>query len=167
LIDCIPGEFKSPWDQGTPHAFARWIWHTLMGRPGFLYDWLEVSTLLGLKQEGLSKLTKLLSKCKYAGAFASASRPRWWVSKVRQQVREITKAKPTEPLWELGRKLVDDKNLFSKCHGASGRDIVPNVVAFSDGRLQKRVQTRIEDTEPLSTDTPPLGFEQRRVFFRK
>ncbi len=169
LLNCIPGEFRSEWDQGTPHGFACWIWHTLLGRPGFLYDELETSTLLGLKPEGLNKLTKLLKNCKYAGAFVSASRPRWWISRVRQTVRELTNAKATEPLWTLGRKLVGEKEkeTYSRCHGISGGDVVPSVVAFSDGTLHKRVQAHIEDTKPLENDTPPLGFEQRRVFARR
>jgi hypothetical protein len=168
LLNCIPGEFKSVWDEGTPHEFAQWIWHTFMARPGFLYDDIETSTLLGLNQDGFSRLWKQLVQCRYDGAFASAGRVRWWVSKIRQKTRELTRAVPTDPIWTLGRQLVGDKSqFFSKCLGMPVEDAVPNVVAFADGTLRKRVQTRLEYAEPLETDSPPLGFEQRYVCLRK
>jgi hypothetical protein len=49
LFASVPGDFKRHWDSETIHSFARWVWHTLLGRPGFLYDDLETATLLGLK----------------------------------------------------------------------------------------------------------------------
>jgi len=166
LVECLPGPFKAPWDEGTPHAFARWVWHNLTGRAGFLYDDLEGATLVGLKREGFQLLSARLKECEYLGAFSSASRLRWWVSKVRQKVRELTRAESTEPLNSLGRKLIGDKKeLFSKCYGNAEAEAVPDVVAFADGTQRKRVQTRVGDTKPLETDTAPLGFEQRRVFF--
>lgn len=168
LFSCIPGEFKKPWDDETPHSFARWMWHTFLGRPGFVFDDLEVATFLGVKLEGITKLQKHLSGCEYAGAFASGARRRWWLSKVRTKIRKLRDATAATPLWMLGRDIVKDKELFSRSYGSSTKGTVPDVVAFQDGRYdtRKRVQTRIEDTEPVETDTPPIGFEQLRVYRR-
>lgn len=164
FVSILPGVFKATWDNGTRHSFARWIWHELLGRPGLLYDELEAATLLGLKAEGFEKLKSRLTACEYGGAFASVSRPRWWVSRLRERVRKLTGGTVADPLSSLGRKLIDDQSLFSKCHGRPHAAEVPTVVAYSDGTKRKRIQARIEDTAPLETDTPPLGFEQRRIY---
>lgn len=165
LFDSIlPGVFKSPWDNGTCHAFARWVWHQLLGRPGLLYDDLEAATLLGLKSDGFETLKNRLSVCQYKGAFASVSRPRWWVSLLRDRVRYLTKGAVTDPLCSLGRTLVNSQSYFSKCHGRPNSTEVPSTVAYSDGTKRKRIQACIEDSAPLDTDTPPLGFEQRRIY---
>lgn len=163
---CLPGVFKKIWDTGTSHVFARWVWHQLQGRPGLLYDELETATLLGVRSEGLTLLRSRLADCEYNGVLASVSRPRWWVSRVREKVRELTRANASEPLWSLGRKLIGEAHAthFSKCHGRPGATDAPTVVAFSDGTLRKRVQARISDTLPLDTDSPPFGFEQRRIY---
>lgn len=163
---CLPGVFKRTWDSGTSHVFARWVWHQLQGRPGLLYDDFEMATLLGLKLEGLTLLKTRLVGCEYEGVLASVSRPRWWVSRVREKVRELAKASAAAPLWSLGQKLIGEQHaaLFSKCHGRPGATDAPTAVAFSDGTLRKRVQARISDTLPLDTDSPPFGFEQRRIY---
>jgi hypothetical protein len=169
FIACIPGNFKSNWDSGTSHLFARWIWNRLLKQPGLLYDALEIATLLGLKLNGLQLIEKHFEKCKYVGVFASTNRPRWWVSQVRDKIRELMKANMSQPLWSLGRNLAGGerrKNFFSKCHGRLHSPDTPTVVAFSDGTLRTRVQAAIADTIPIETDSPVIGFEQRRRFVR-
>ena len=169
LVSCLPGDFVGSWDKETPHVFARWVWHTLLGRPGFLYDDLEVATLLGLSQRGLPRLLHTLDGCSYDGVFASVARRRWWLSRVRHAVRGAAGAPVTEPLWKLGRKLLGACPAadFSRCHGRPDSDCVPDVVAFEDDLQRDRVQALSEDTRPLETDTPPPGFEKRLVFARR
>lgn len=170
LGQCVPGEFFAAWDSETPHTFARWVWHIFTGRAGFLYDDLEIATVLGLSVAGLARVEEQLRRCEYKGVFASSARRRWWVSKVRTEVRRKFKADVAEPLWKLGRQLLPVQNTkdLSRCHGRKDdRDCVPDVVAFEDELQQDRIQARSEDTQPLDLDTPPTGFEQRRVFFRR
>jgi hypothetical protein len=168
LSTCLPGEFIEVWDDETPHALARWIWQTFVGRAGFLYDDLELATLVGLRETGLELIAQHLEGCEYKGVFASPARRRWWVSKIRNKIRAETAAVVTDPLWQLGRKLVGDRNgrYFSRCHGIKQK-CVPDVVAFEDGLRRQRVQARSDDTEVLKSDTSPIGFEQHRVFCRK
>jgi CheY-like chemotaxis protein len=167
----LPGTFLAKWDIETPHSFARWVWHTFTGRAGFLYDDLEVATMLGVTVAGLKRLLPTIASCEYDGIFAckSPARRRWWVSRVRGTVRKVSKAAMTDPLWTLGRRLITEKRSkeFSHCHGRSTKDCVPDVVAYSDDTLENRVQASSDDTQPLQTDTPPIGFEQRRVFARR
>jgi hypothetical protein len=166
LSSCLPGDFLGAWDTETPHVFARWVWHTLLGRPGFLYDDLEIATLLGLTQSGLTMLLPKLGGCGYDGIFASVARRRWWLSRVRHAVRDAAGASASEPLWKLGRELLGAERAadFSRCHGRPESDCVPDVVAFEDDLLRDRVQALSEDTKLLETDTPPPGFEKRLVF---
>ena len=169
LSSCLPGDFIAPWDDETAHAFARWVWHTLVGRAGFLIDDLELATMLGVKEKGLEKLTEHLRRCEYRGIFNSPVRRRWWVSRAREAIRSAAAAPTTEPLWKLGRQLLTEKYAvdFSKCYGPASKDCVPDVVAFQDDTRRQRVQARGDDTKLIETDTPPVGFEQCRVFCKK
>ncbi len=168
LRACIPGEFKREWDDETPHSFTRWIWHTLLSRPGFTYDELEIATLLGLKPKGFQELAVKFADCTYKGIFNSSSRQRWWVSSIRTKARALVGATISRPLWEIGREIVGDKQaaLFSKCYGRSDRNCTPDVVAYKDQRYDpaNRVQALSSDTELIESESPPMGFEQRRVF---
>ena len=163
---CVPGDFLAVWDEETPHSFARWVWHVLTGRLGFLCDDLELATLLGLQESGLQAVRANLKGAVYEGVFASDSRRRWWVSRASSAVRKATKSDVLTPLWKLGRQLATETQVrgFSRCFGQTDRKCVPDVVAYSDDTHRERVQTRSEDTEPVETDTPPPGFEQYRVF---
>lgn len=168
LSSCLPGEFLSPWDDETPHSIARWIWHTFIGRAGFLNNDLEIATMLGLNELGLSKIIKHIADCTYNGVFASPARRRWWVSQVRYKIRAITNASVTDPLWQIGRNLTKRQpSGFSRCHGELNDDCIPDVVAYEDDTRRQMIQARSEDTKPIPTDTPPIGFEQRRVFSKK
>jgi hypothetical protein len=170
LSQCLPGDLLGTWDAETPHTFTRWIWHTLAGQPGFLYDDLETATALGLTLSGLARVERQLRVCEYKGVLTSPARRRWWISRVRAQVRQRFHADVTQPLWKLGRQLLPAKSAkyLSRCHGRQREpDCVPDVVAFEDELCRDRVQVRSEDTQPLNTDNPPIGFEQRRVFFRR
>jgi hypothetical protein len=168
LYSCLPGEFKRIWDPETPHAFARWVLHTLMSRPGFLYDDLELATLLGLRLAGLERIHPHFSACEYKGVFNCVSRRRWWVSRVRSEARRLTGASFSIPIWQIGRELVGRRRqaLFSKSYGRDDKKYVPDVVAYQDDRCdpRRRVQADARDTKVLETDSPPIGFEQRRVY---
>jgi hypothetical protein len=167
LLACVPAEFLGPWDSEMPHGFARWIWQTFASRPGFLYDDLETATMLGLSPSAFLKIERQFRDCQYQGIFASSARRRWWISKVREQIRRKFNADSTDPVWRLGRRLLQKGTAkdFSKCHGRkSDSDCVPDVVAFEDELRQDRVQARSEDTKPVDLDTPPIGFEPYRVY---
>jgi hypothetical protein len=121
---------------------------------------------MGLSPKGFEHIVPHIRDCEYRGIFASAARRRWWVSKLRQKIRTLTNGSTSDPIWRLGRKLLDEnfKNEVSVCHGTQTPDCIPDIVAFADGLKRKRVQTRSQFTKPLETDTPPLGFEQLRVY---
>ncbi len=170
LSSCLPGNFKDVWDAETAHSLSRWIWHVLLGMPGFTYDDLESATLLGLAREGFDKIANRFVDCTYQGAFASLSRRRWWLSRLRVKARKLAGAPNSKPIWEIGREIlgVRGKALFSKCYGRTEHDCVPDVVAFRDERydFSRRVQALASDTSTLAA-AAPTGFETRRVLRRK
>ena len=170
LASCIPGMFIADWDNETSHSLSRWIWHVLLGMPGFTYDKLEVATLLGLTPEGFDKISSSFSSCIYQGVFASYSRTRWWLSLVRTTARKAVKANNSRPIWQIGRQMAkQDSTLFSKCYGQRSTDCVPDVVAFRDELFDpsKRVQALLSDTIIVKADSPPPGFEPKRVLPKK
>jgi hypothetical protein len=171
LYDCIPGRFKRPWDEEMAHSFSRWVLHTLMARPGFLYDDLEIATLLGLNVTGFERIAAQFSGCAYRGVFNCVSRRRWWVSLVRAEARRLVSESFSKPLWEAGRELLGRQNRsqFSRCYGPNSSPCIPDVVAYLDERCdpRKRVQAKASDTRLIEPDAPPVGFEQRRIFSRR
>ena len=58
--------------------------------------------------------------------------------------------------------------MFSRCYGNTDRNCIPDVVAYKDERYDplNRVQALSSDTKLIEADSPPMGFEQRRVFYR-
>lgn len=102
LSSCLPGEFITPWDDERPHAFARWIWHVFTARAGFLYDDLEIATLLGVNISGLESIIQHISGCEYLGTLQSESRRRWWVSKVRARSDKKLTPQPQTHCGRLG-----------------------------------------------------------------
>jgi CheY-like chemotaxis protein len=164
FLHCLPHEFLQEWDAETPHRFARWVWNDLLGRNGFLVDELGVMTLLGLREEALPRVAKVLSPCLYSGCFASAGRPRWWVSLVRETVRTKFSADLSDPLSELGRRLVKGSALYSEAYAHEGEAVIPDCVAYIDGRMRERAAALRKDTQTLPFEIPAPGFDPVRVF---
>ncbi|MEL6696856.1 MAG: response regulator [Bacteroidota bacterium] len=70
LIKVLPKELKTNFEEPTYSlSFHRWLKRTLIGRPGFLYDRLWVSTYLGLNETGFSKVEHLFTESLYSGIF--------------------------------------------------------------------------------------------------
>jgi len=142
LIAVIPEELKNKElyrDESLPLTISRWVRHTLMAKPGFLYDRLWAATLLGIKEESLPKIEHIFSEAKYSGIFADEGKDkeRWWQSKLKEilfcRFPESDEIYP----WKLGRKLpgIDEDDL-SKCY-ASGEDF-PETVAYTDEAAKTR-----------------------------
>jgi hypothetical protein len=163
---CIPREFIIVWDPETPHTFSRWVWNDFLARRGFLSDELGIATMLGLKCSGLHHLPKGLDACTYSACFASAARPRWWVSSVRRFIRKEAHGTLLDPLWKLGRKLVNRRQHHSKSYGHQAKGI-PDCVAFTDDRLATEVAACQQDTIILPYDVPRPGFDPLRVFRKR
>jgi CheY-like chemotaxis protein len=161
----IPEELKKSefyQDKSLLLTLSRWVRHTLIAKPGFLYDRLWTATLLGIKKESLSKIEHIFSDAKYSGIFSDEGNERWWQSKLKEifflQFPESDEIYP----WKLGRKLpgIDEAD-FSKCDFSE--EDFPETVAFSDEKADKRVQVRLRYTVSHPDFEKSLFFEEMRM----
>jgi CheY-like chemotaxis protein len=161
----IPEELKNKelyQDPSLLLTISRWVRHTLITKPGFLYDRLWTATLLGIKEESLPKIENIFSEAKYSGIFADKGNERWWQSKLKEilflQFPEIDEIYP----WKLGRKLPGiAKDDFSKCY-ASGEDF-PETVAYTDEAAKTRKPMRLRYTVSHPGFEKFLFFEEMRM----
>jgi len=177
----IPEELRSLWDEETPHAASRWVWHQLLGVAGYVFDEIEAATYLGLTESAFLefKKNKYFQAAQYIGVFACDVRPRWWICKMRSAVEAILDDEVMGPVshsrdellgaLEVPKKAREHK--FARAYGHKGRGLIPECVVFPDqdsknqGYLDKRVPALLRDSVVDESDAnPPFGFQSPRHF---
>lgn len=149
-------------DKSLPITISRWIRHTLLKRPGFLYDQLWVATLLGIKENSFKKIERIFDAAKYNGIFAVEDAPRWWPAEIREILYSKFPKDPEVFPWKLGRKLRDiNQEDYSKCDFC-GKDF-PEIVGYSDEISEKRKQMHIRCTIEHPGFKNSLYFEKIRM----
>lgn len=165
LESILPQELKNKefyQDESLLLNISRWVRHTLIAKPGFLYDRLWTATLLGIKEESFKKVEKIFEEAKYNGIFADESNERWWQSKLREIIFSQFPDSDSILPWELGRRLPDiEEPDFSKCH-VSGEDY-PETVAYTDEKAETRRPMRLRYTVPHPNFEKLLFFEEIRM----
>ncbi|WP_309380888.1 hypothetical protein [Cerasicoccus frondis] len=174
LVEALPSAVRVNWDEETPHAASRWLWHELLALPGFLSDSLELATMLGLRVSALERVISAFVDTEYKGIFATDARKRWWTSEVRPTVERILGHAVSRPLYhyreELLRRCGNSRVLptwYSKAHGRGGDELIPDVVAYIDEEREedKRVQCLFKDTVVDARDSnPDFGFRPRLIY---
>jgi hypothetical protein len=173
--NAIPMDLTGEGDEETPHVAGRWIWHELLGRQGLLFDDLGIATYLGLNRTGFSAIADRFKPAIYKSAFASAARPRWWVSGVRPIVEKILKHDVVGSVASFRGELLKTLKVpgskhadyFSKAHARRDPKLIPDCVAYRDDgcKEKERIQALVEDTRLDPRDeNMPFGFEARRIF---
>lgn len=162
LISILPEEFEGTFVHSTsPHRIARWILNILMRRPGFLYDTLEVSTLLGLTERAfLDKVQRQFEPARYQGPFKTKTRPLWWASALTDILFDVLPQHASMSPQEAGRKFegITEED-FSRCAVTNQHTPAPDVVAYTDTTRCERRSVRHSFTEPLSDEASSLlGF---------
>jgi len=110
---------------------SRWVRHTLLCRPGFLYDKLWAATLLGVKETSFKKIQKHFIAAKYSGIFADDRNERWWQSQLRSIIATLVADKEETSPWMLGRSLPSIKKRdYSLCYACNKE--LPETVAYID-----------------------------------
>lgn len=126
-------------DKSLAVEISKWVRKVLIQRPGFLYDRLRLSTLIGVKIESFHKVEKYFENSKYRGVFSNLEDERWWKSESLAIL--FTLSDVGELPWERGRGIeglvVED---FSICYATSKP--FPETVAYVD-------QTRDATQEPV------------------
>jgi CheY-like chemotaxis protein len=163
LVKILPHELKDNFpDRSFLIELYRWCDSTLFQRPGFLYDRLWTSTLLGLSEEGFLKVEAKFEAARYKGVFATDSDDRWWKSQVLMILGEETKQYGLP--WKIGRLLVgeNETTLFSKCY-ASGADSPETVAALDETDDSDYRPMRLKCTDPHPHYEDMLFFDEMRI----
>lgn len=162
LASVLPEELKLNYaDKSILITISKWIRHTLITKPGFLYDRLWAATLLGIKEHAFEKVKNDFIAARYKGIFADEADERWW----QTRLREILYSKfPGEGrfTWELGQKLLRiTKKEHSVCYVCKKE--FPEIVGFTDETAQTRkpMHLRCSVSHPRFEKT--LFFEEIRM----
>ena len=149
-------------DNSLLMAISNWVRHTLVAKPGFLYDKLWTATLLGLKEQSFSKVEGLFEDAKYDGIFHDESNARWWQTKIREIIFSTFPEHDTIYPWELGQLLPDitEKDV-SRCYVS--KEVFPETVAFTDETAKNRKPMRLRYTVPHPHFEKSLYFEEMRM----
>ncbi|WP_421945034.1 hypothetical protein [Pedobacter sp.] len=121
-----------------------WVRNTLLKRPGFLYNTLWLSTLIGVKVESFQKIEHNFKGALYDGIFNKDSDPRWWKSQVMEILFEISQMQGLP--WVKGRGIngLSDQD-FSVCYATEAE--FPETVAYEDqSQDAKEVPVKIRET---------------------
>lgn len=169
LLRILPEEFQDEKHSTTDHRIARWIYNTLLHRPGFLYDRLQTATLLGLTEEGFAKVEDRFQGARYKGVFATKRDSRWWSSAVRTLLYDLVGDAAPDPPQYAGRTLPGiTQSDHSVCYVSKKTDPPPDAVVAADAtRDAKRhvVRRQYADLHPSDPGITP-GFESRLILKR-
>ncbi|HOY17404.1 MAG TPA: response regulator [Haliscomenobacter sp.] len=162
IIKILPGELKDNFNnKSLLLEIYRWCESILFKRPGFLYDRLWASTLLGLNLDGFKQVEAKFNSAKYQGVFTDHSDERWWKSELLSILGE--EVDQVGLPWVMGRALVDNKkDYFSKCY--VNQEEFPETVAAVDATNDAEwhpMKLKYTDPHPIFEDM--LFFEELRM----
>lgn len=140
---------------------SRWVRKILLRRPGFLYDSLWLSTLIGIKEESFHKVEHLFEPALYKGLFSNEEEKRWWKSTALQILFENSAIHGLP--WERGRGLPGiDPQDYSVSY-ATGEPF-PETVAFEDiGSNARKIPLKVRESALHPEYTSLLYFDDLRI----
>lgn len=148
-------------DASVGSRMFRWV-ERLMDRPGFLFDSLWSATLLGLNEDGFSKVVSRFEEAMYKGIFPRPDEPRWWSSRLSELLYGLCRPEPGELSWHVGRRLESiRKSHFSSCYSC-GEDY-PEIVAYLDETTEQRQAMHLRCTILHPRHKRELFFEDIRM----
>lgn len=163
-LDAIfPEELKKNYDdRSLVISISRWIRHTLMAKPGFLYDRLWAATSLGVKERSFKKVQDVLTKAKYEGIFADEGNRRWWQTRIKEILYSKFPANEGQFTWELASQLDGVTNRdFSVCYVCKKK--FPEIVGFTDEAAQTRKPMHLRCSVSHPKFEKSLFFEEMRM----
>ena len=149
-------------EKGVIFEISKWIRKTLFTRPGFLYDKLWTSTILGIKDTSFEKVEQFFTQAKYQSLYSNEDDIRWWQSKIKEIL--FSKFPDDEEYlpYKLGHKFDCIKESdYSVCHVCG--DYFPETVAYTDETIKKKYPMHLKCTVPLEIIPDLLFFEELRV----
>ncbi len=162
MIKILPRELKDNFNnKSLLLEIYRWFESILFKRPGFLYDRLWASTLLGLNLEGFKQVEAKFNSAKYRGIFANNPNERWWKSELLSILGE--EVNQVGVPWMIGRALVDNQeSFFSRCY-ATNEEFPETVAAVDATNDAERHPMKLKYTDPHTAFENMLFFEELRI----
>jgi len=163
LIAILPQELKRNYeDKSLLASISKWVRHTLMAKPGFLYDLLWTATSLGIKEHSFEKVHDVLTEARYKGIFADEGNPRWWQTRIKEILYTKFPGDEGQFTWDLGRKLNGvTKRDYSVCYVCKKE--FPEVVGFTDETAQMRKPMHLRCSVSHPRFEKALFFEEIRM----
>jgi hypothetical protein len=100
MVLAFPEDIKKllshPDESFNPLNFAKWMKHTFLRLPGFVYNSLYSATMLGMTEKTFIQLSSEFDDAKYRGVFSRTSPNLWWVSRLKDIVFQIATEKMPE-----------------------------------------------------------------------
>lgn len=163
LKDILPDALKGDYgDKSLLISLSKWIRHTLMAKPGFLYDQLWAATLLGIKEQSFGKLRDYFSAANYKGIFFNEGNQRWWQTRLKEILFRRFSSDRGDFTWVLGRKLPGiTKRDYSVCYVCNKE--YPEIVGFTDEIAQTRKPMHLRCSVPNPRFEKTLFFDEMRM----
>jgi len=159
----LPEELKKNYeDKSLVISISRWVRHTLMSKPGFLYDRLWAATSLGIKEQSFEKVQNTLAEASYKGIFADEGNLRWWQTRIKEILYTKFPVDEGQFTWELGRKMNGvTKRDYSVCYVC--KKAFPETVGFTDETARTRKPMHLRCSVPHPGFEKALFFEEIRM----
>lgn len=164
LKSCMPHSIKNMDKKDTyVHDFYKWFRDYFYGLPGFLYDKQWVSTVIGVDIEHVEKYIDGLSGSLYKGVFHNPERPRWWKSRIYNQILSVSKSSTCSSIQGKANEFLDvSSDHVSKCHKCGKSH--PDIMAYEDELETSELrQMHTSCTEQHSMYNYYAMFEETRV----
>lgn len=163
LLTILPRHLKEKFnDKSLLQRISKWVRFILFKTPGFLYDELWTSTLIGIKHGSFQKVSNIFKGANYKGIFSDPSDLRWWAANVKEILYEKVKDEKYRRPWELGQRLKGcsekDRSICYACGEA-----FPEIVAFVDETGIKQAPMHLRCTIRHPNYQPMLFFDEVRV----
>jgi len=163
LLTILPKHLKENFsDKSLLQRISKWVRSVLLKTPGFLYDELWVSTLIGIKPSSFKKVSSIFKGAIYKGIFSDPSNSRWWAAKVKEILYEKVKDKKYRRPWELGYRLKGCSEIDRSICYACGKEF-PETVAFVDEESKKQAPMHLRCTIKHPKYQQMFFFDEVRV----
>jgi hypothetical protein len=163
LKSVVPTDLKDNWsDVSVARRVSSWIRHSIMGKPGFLYNREWTATLIGLKPEAYGKVEHLFVNAKYNGIFADNATERWWPSSIRELLFELVPESGTNLPWVAGHNLPRIKTSDQSSCYVCGK-LYPEILGYPDTRNKSWKPMHLACSQPHPQYEASLFFDQIRI----
>jgi hypothetical protein len=163
LKSVLPTDLKSDRsDNSAPRRISNWVRHTVMEKPGFLYNREWTANLIGLKPEAFVKVERLFEGTKFTGIFSDATNDRWWSTSVRLQLFKSLSDSESNLPWVAGHSLPRIKKSDRSVCYVCGK-LYPETLGYPDASNKSWKPMHLACSQPHPQFESSLFYDQIRI----